>query len=442
MASSCISQKIKELIQIAKELETVGKYEEAVAVLSPYWTNMMQRPNVSKLNKEEQAEILLRCGSVASNLGSCKQTKKSQENAQDILKKVHGLFMEIGIDEKISDCEAHLATTYLRLGKLDEARIWIDTAFQHRIDENGETRLYTHIIDDLILLAEKKYVELVNKCKKIEKLFQSNLYFVLQGDFNNTYAVGLMRLGDKENAIKRFNLAKSFYEKTKHYLYLAALENNLAIFYETEGKYAEAHKSVVSAIENYKKAGDKSHEGYSIDTQAHIFMSEGKYAEALACANEAVKLLQKGENYLYLENSLQTKSHIQLYLKDYSGLMETTIEAIRIVNLFSDKPDKRISTVKETISSNFQKCWTIDELAETINLSKSRFKELFKQKTQLSPIQFVRHLRFEKAKELLKTTHLTVKETGFAVGINDQSGFVRDFKKKYGLTPTEYRNKF
>jgi tetratricopeptide (TPR) repeat protein len=350
MNNSRISKQVKEIIQTAKESETVGKYEEAIDILSPYWTNPKEFPNTSELNKEEQAEILLRCGSVTSNLGSCKQTNKSQEHAQDILKKAHGLFIEIGIDEKISDCEAHLATTYLRLGKLDEARIWIDAAFQHRIDENSETRLYTHIIDGLILLAEKKYVELVNKCKKIEKLFQSSLHFVLQGDFNNNYAIGLMRLGKKEKAVKRFELAKAFYVRTKHYLYLALLENNLAVFYETEERYKEAHKSVISAIENFKKTGDKAREGYSIDTHAHIFMSEGKYVEALACANEAVKMLLKGENYLYLENSLQTKSHIQLYLKDYSGLMETIVEAIRIVNLFSDKPDKRISTVKETIS--------------------------------------------------------------------------------------------
>jgi transcriptional regulator GlxA family with amidase domain len=104
--------------------------------------------------------------------------------------------------------------------------------------------------------------------------------------------------------------------------------------------------------------------------------------------------------------------------------------------------NKRISTIVKIISSNFQQSWKIEELAEIAELSKSRFEGLFKQELKISPMQFIKHLRFEKAKELLETTHLTVKEIGFAVGINDQSGFVRDFKKKYGLTPTEYRNKF
>ncbi len=441
MNSSRISEEVKVIIQTAKELETVGKYKEAVEVLLPYWTNIMERPNVSELNKEEQAEILLRCGSLVGYIGSCKQTKNAQELAKNLLVEAGDLFSVLDITAKVAECETYLASSYLRMGELDEARIWIDTALQHNLEKNSEIRLYTHIIDNLILIAEKKYVDLIYKCRGLEKLFRSSSYYVLQGNFNNSYAIALMRIDEKEKAIKRFSLAKSFYQKTKHYLYLALLENNVAILYETEEKYAEAHKSVKAAIENCKKADDKSHEGYLIDTQAHIYMSEGKYKKALECANEAVAILQKGENYLYLENSLQTKSHIQLYLKDYAGLMETNVESVRIVNLFSDKLDKRISVVKELISSNFQKCWTIDELAETINLSKSRFKELFKQKTQLSPIQFVRHLRFEKAKELLKTTRLTVKEISFAVGMSDQSHFVRDFKKKYNISPTEYRNK-
>jgi transcriptional regulator GlxA family with amidase domain len=104
--------------------------------------------------------------------------------------------------------------------------------------------------------------------------------------------------------------------------------------------------------------------------------------------------------------------------------------------------DKRISTTITQISLNLQKCWKIDELAGKVNLSNSQFEELFKQETLMSPIQFVRHLRFEKAKELLETTFLNIKEIGFKVGINDQSHFVRDFKLKYDSTPTKYRKNF
>jgi AraC-like DNA-binding protein len=438
---SRISDEINEIIQSAKQHESIGRYDDAAKILAKYWKNTNERPDVSELNKAEKAEILLRCGSLAGYIGSCELKKDAQELAQTLITEASRLFLLFGNIEKIAECETYMAITYQRIGQLSEARGWIDSAFRYELDEKSEVRLYTHVVDGIILSWEEKNIELVNKCKKLEPLFRKSQFYVLQGDFNNNYAFGLMKLGYKNEALSRFELAKQFYTKTKHYLFLARVENNLAVFFKREKVYTEAHKSAKSAREVFKKLGDKTREGYSIDTQAQIYLAEGRYEEALKCANEAIAILQKGENYLYLENSLQTKNHIQLHLKDYSGLMETISEVIRIVNLFGDKPDKRISTVKETISSNFHKSWKVEELAETINLSKSRFKELFKQKTQLSPIQFVRHLRFEKAKELLKTTNLTVKEIGFAVGIHDQSGFVRDFKKRYSLTPTEYRNK-
>ncbi len=438
---SRISDEIEEIVQNAKQHESVGRYDEAAKSLSTYWKNTNNRPDTFGLNQREQAEILLRCGSLAGYIGSCNQKKDAQELAQTLITEASQLFSLFGDVEKLAECETYLALTYLRTGGLDEARSWISNAFKYDIDKKCETRLYTHVLDIMLLIREGKYAELVNKCKLLEPLFRNSGFLILQGDFNNNYAYGLMKLDKKNEALTRFELAKQFYKRTKHYLFLAGLENNLAIFFQKEGYFIEAHKHAKAAREAFKKLGDKTREGYSIDTQAQIYMAQGRYEEALKCANEAIRILSNGENYLYLENSLQTKSHIQLYLKDYSGLMETVAEAIRIVNLFSNKPDKRILIVKETISSDFQKCWKLDELAGTINLSKSRFKELFKQKTQLSPIQFVRHLRFERAKELLKTTHLTVKEISFTVGINDQSGFVRDFKKKYGLTPTEYRNK-
>jgi AraC-like DNA-binding protein len=439
---SRISDEINEIIQIAKQQESIGRYDDAAKILAKYWKNTSQRPDVSELNREEEAEILLRCGSLARHIGICQQKKDVQKLAKTLLSEALDIFSICGDFEKVAECSICLALVYLRLGQLDEARSWINNAFKYELDKNREVYFYVYNVEGMLLFEEGKYTELVNKCKVLEPLFRGSSFYVLQGDFNNQYAYGLMKLGDKEEAIKRFTLAKYFYTKTKHYLYLALLENNLAIFYKGKGLYAEAHDFAESARENFNKLGDKTREGYSIDTQAQIYLAEGNYEEALKCAEQAIGILKRGENYSYLVYSMETKSHIQLYLKDYAESVKTIVEAIKIVSLFSKKTDKRISIIEEKISSNFQKRWKMEELAEIVNLSKSRFEKLFKQELKISPMQFIKHLRLEKAKELLKTTLLTVKEIGFAVGINDQSGFVRDFKKKYGLTPTEYRKSF
>jgi tetratricopeptide (TPR) repeat protein len=356
MDSPQISNSIKEIIEQTKKFETIGRYEEATSLLSVYWTSISEQPDVSNLNTEEQAEILLRCGSLAGNLGSCRQITNAQELAQSILKKARNLFFTLNLREKVAECEARLATTYYRLGNFDEARIWLNSALSEKLDENSETGLYIYVIEGLILEAEKNYVELVKTCEKLEQLFHSSSYLVLQGDFNNNYAIGLMRLGKTEEAVKRFELAKTFYVQTEHYLYLAGLENNLAGFYQIEGRYEEAHQSAKSATENFKKMGDKTREGYSIDTQAQIYMSEGKYKEALACAKKAIKRLSNGENYCYLANSMQTKSHIEFYLKDYANSLKTMIASVNIASLHISQT--QANKFIDTYADLQRKAWT------------------------------------------------------------------------------------
>ena len=48
----------------------------------------------------------------------------------------------------------------------------------------------------------------------------------------------------------------------------------------------------------------------------------------------------------------------------------------------------------------------------------------------------------ERAKHLLESSFLSIKEIGHLVGLNDESHFVRDFKKAYGLSPKCYRTLF
>ncbi len=78
-------------------------------------------------------------------------------------------------------------------------------------------------------------------------------------------------------------------------------------------------------------------------------------------------------------------------------------------------------------------------MAKSVNLSPSRLRQLFKTETGMSPIQYLKHLRAKRAAYLLQSSFLTIKEVAFQTGSGDVSHFVRDFKKHYGLTPSEFR---
>ena len=58
----------------------------------------------------------------------------------------------------------------------------------------------------------------------------------------------------------------------------------------------------------------------------------------------------------------------------------------------------------------------------------------------ISPERFLTQVRLEKAKQLLETEFLTVKEVMNHVGMSEASFFARSFRAAYGITPGRYRN--
>ncbi len=99
----------------------------------------------------------------------------------------------------------------------------------------------------------------------------------------------------------------------------------------------------------------------------------------------------------------------------------------------------KISILEKAIFSNPRHKWKIEELTQIVDVTPAHLQKLFKVEIGISPIHFIKQIRLEKARELLETTFLQVKQIGFTVGINDLSYFNREFKKKYGLPPNQYR---
>lgn len=104
--------------------------------------------------------------------------------------------------------------------------------------------------------------------------------------------------------------------------------------------------------------------------------------------------------------------------------------------------DKRIFFLKKQMLSNLRHSSTIEEMARLVNLSESHLQQLFKHTVGMSPIQYLKHLRLEKARELLEDSFLQIWKIGYMVGMADQSHFIQNFKKKYGTTPSDYRRQY
>ena len=104
--------------------------------------------------------------------------------------------------------------------------------------------------------------------------------------------------------------------------------------------------------------------------------------------------------------------------------------------------DPRIETVIQLLNDNFGHDLALLEMAQSAHLSSSRLRHKFKNEIGTTPTRYQHSLRMQRAKELLETTFLTVKEIATIVGVHGESYFVHEFKRAYGSTPAQYRETY
>lgn len=101
--------------------------------------------------------------------------------------------------------------------------------------------------------------------------------------------------------------------------------------------------------------------------------------------------------------------------------------------------DPRISRVAALMHRAMHRKLLLCDLAGATGLSVSRLCHLFHNQTGMSPRRYIKAARLTRAKELLETADLSVKEVAARAGFNHVGRFIGEFRKAYGLTPSQHR---
>src|SRR5699024_10194927 len=90
------------------------------------------------------------------------------------------------------------------------------------------------------------------------------------------------------------------------------------------------------------------------------------------------------------------------------------------------------------IMKNYDKSFKIEDLAKTSNMSVSSLYRYFTEVTAMSPIQFQKQLRLQKARSLLLLKLANAADVAFQVGYESPSQFSREYSRMFGRPPKEY----
>ncbi|ARS42428.1 AraC family transcriptional regulator [Sphingobacteriaceae bacterium GW460-11-11-14-LB5] len=109
-----------------------------------------------------------------------------------------------------------------------------------------------------------------------------------------------------------------------------------------------------------------------------------------------------------------------------------------------DKTNQDLGIVNRAIdymTNNIQQTLSLTQMATDLNISASHLSFLFKQKTGYPPMEYVNHLKLQKACQYLMFTPMRIKEITTEIGMSDPFYFSRFFKRQMGMSPKAYRNK-
>lgn len=97
-----------------------------------------------------------------------------------------------------------------------------------------------------------------------------------------------------------------------------------------------------------------------------------------------------------------------------------------------------LETTIDYMVNNYHLHLTLSDLAKMAGLSTSHYARIFKKYVGYSPIDYLTHLRIDRAKELLAISDFRIKEISQSVGYEDELYFSRTFKRLVGVSPTQF----
>ncbi|MCR5793704.1 MAG: AraC family transcriptional regulator [Lachnospiraceae bacterium] len=142
------------------------------------------------------------------------------------------------------------------------------------------------------------------------------------------------------------------------------------------------------------------------------------------------------------------------YMSCYNQIKDLDMEELdkwainRFQMIIGTVQDNKINRKSETIQNalhfmenNYMHETSLEETASFVGVSPQYFSKVFKEEVGMKYIEWMTKLRIDKAKELLGSGKVSMKEICYMVGYNDPNYFSRIFKKIVGASPTEFVQK-
>ncbi len=260
----------------------------------------------------------------------------------------------------------------------------------------------------------------------------------------------------------------------KYLLNGVIFDNSLETAKNQEKLYQQA--KINEAIQTYKTFGNEVNQNYPFQKEqelilkiktgdnldarrvlnellGYVFFSEGNSLEAVKLRSiELASVLSRAtiECGAPTDIILSVNRDYQASLPNFKDIDVVCYELQNVIDAFIDslffksqnENNIHIKKAVSYIAKNYYNKFTLEDVANSVNLSPAYFSTVFKKVTEISFSKYLNNVRVEESKYLLLNTEYSVMDIAIAVGYEDQGYYTKVFKKITGMTPGDYKKWF
>jgi AraC family transcriptional regulator of arabinose operon len=101
--------------------------------------------------------------------------------------------------------------------------------------------------------------------------------------------------------------------------------------------------------------------------------------------------------------------------------------------------DRRIKRVISALDQQYKDPPSVEQLSDEVGLSASRLAHLFRDEVGKSIQSYILEKRLQMAAMLILQTHERISQIAYSVGFGDVSNFNHAFKRRFAMSPRQYR---